>query len=131
MVIKTDISAKRSLAVLLFAGVGAGFINGLLGAGGGIILVYALSALNPDKSASAVRDNFASTIACILPISLVSAVIYSHSGTVDVTQVPKFILSAIAGGAAGALLMDKLSAATIKNMFAILLIIAGINMILR
>lgn len=50
------------------AGAGAGFINGLFGAGGGMVLVPLLNRLtNMDD-----RDIFSSSIAIILPVCLVS-----------------------------------------------------------
>ena len=76
----------RAGVLLLWAavGLGAGFINGLLGAAGGILLVTALPYLptpsllsvgaNPYGQAGADRrDLFASALAVMLPVSAVSA----------------------------------------------------------
>ncbi|UKI12531.1 MAG: hypothetical protein L6V84_07565 [Oscillospiraceae bacterium] len=92
---------------------GAGFINGLLGAAGGILLVTALPYLptpsllsvgaNPYGQAGADRrDLFASALAVMLPVSAVSALRYRLAG---VDPLPRsllpLLLPAAAGGTAG------------------------------
>lgn len=111
-------------------GAAAGFVNGLLGAGGGIIMVYAFSAVC-DKDDNGVKDAFASTVAAILPISIVSALTYTFSGTVDLSLLPRYALPAVAGGLLGARLMGSISAIWLKRIFALTVIYAGINMIVR
>ena len=59
---------KKSLLVI--GGLTAGFVNGLLGTGGGIIIIFILGKINEYNDS---KDNFATAIAAILPISLVSA----------------------------------------------------------
>lgn len=59
------------------SGAAAGLINGFFGAGGGMVLVPLLIHLGklPDKEA------FASSIAIILPLCLVSLFVYGASGS--------------------------------------------------
>lgn len=123
--------AKTRLILLAATGAAAGFLNGLLGAGGGIVLIYALTALNPDKTADGVRDNFAATIACVLPVTLLSAFLYARDGRMDFSAVTPLILPALLGGLAGALLLGKINTVLLKRLFALLVIYSGINMILR
>ncbi len=123
--------AKARLLLLAASGAAAGFLNGLLGAGGGIILIYALSALNPDKSPNGVRDNFASTIACILPVTILSALLYARDGRMDLSAVSPLVLPAAVGGLAGAYLLGRINTALLKKLFALLVIYSGISMILR
>ena len=70
--------AKRMMdkkhIIALFFGIIGGFLNGFLGAGGGIILLLALNIVNPPKGHEKTRDNFASVVAVVLMISTVSAV---------------------------------------------------------
>ncbi len=123
--------AKTRLILLAATGAVAGFLNGLLGAGGGIVLIYALTALNPDKSEDGVRDNFAATIACILPVTLLSAFLYAKDGRMDVYAVAPLVLPAILGGFVGAWFLGKINTVLLKRLFALLVIYSGISMILR
>ncbi len=116
---------------LAAAGIAAGFINGLLGAGGGIVTVYALSALSKSRNEFSPRDNFAMTVASVLPVSVISAVSYVTSLRADVTSAPKYLIPAVAGGIIGALFTDRLNTDLLKTIFAVLTVIAGINMILK
>lgn len=111
-------------------GAAAGFVNGLLGAGGGIIMVYAFSSVY-DKDDDGVKDAFASTVAAILPISVVSALTYTFSGAAQLSLLPRYILPAAAGGLLGARFMGTISAAWLKRIFALTVIYAGINLIVR
>ena len=129
MVLEVSRKAKRTVLALSAAGLAAGFLNGLLGAGGGIVLVYALSLLRPDRSPDGVRDTFAATVACVLPMTAVSALLYAESGRLGGISLTGMILPAAAGGVCGALLLDKISTGILKKIFAALVLFAGIRMI--
>lgn len=116
---KNNVCRTVLLAGAAFA---AGTVNGFLGTGGGIVLMFALSAAVPDMN---VRDRFATLIAVILPLSLISALVYGKAA--DMSAASPYILPGIMGGAAGALLLDRLSVGTVKRMFALMVIWAGIN----
>lgn len=129
MIIKLEKKAAASLCFLLMTGAAAGFCNGFLGAGGGIILLFALKKLNPQKGASAERDNFASVVAAVLPLCVVSAITYSGSGNFPADMFAALVLPAAAGGVLGAFLTDRLNTSVLKGIFAVILIVAGISMI--
>ena len=112
--------------ILVACGLCAGFINGLLGTGGGILIIFTLSKLYPDSDP---KDNFATAIACILPMSVVSAGFYLKGGSVAPGDVMIYILPAIAGGVTGAYLLCRIKASLLKKIFACLVIWAGVNMI--
>ncbi len=114
--------------LLPLGGLCAGFINGLLGTGGGIIIIFALGKLFPDSDP---KDNFASAIACILPMSVVSAGFYLTGGSVALGEVGTYILPAIIGGILGALLLCKIKTNLLKKLFALLIIWAGVSMVMR
>ena len=75
-----DISPALRLSLLLFAGALAGFLNGFLGSGGGIILIFAMTFLCRDMSA---KERFSTAVASVLPMSLVSAVVYLSNGSLS------------------------------------------------
>lgn len=114
------------LAILIPGGMLAGFINGFLGTGGGILLVFLLGLVLPDgeDKDNAARDRFATVIAVIIPLSLVSAMIYSDS--VPTTLSAPFILPGMLGGAAGGFLLDRINVKWLKKIFALMVIWAGI-----
>ena len=68
-----------SLVRATFVGLAAGFLSGLFGVGGGILLVPALVMLLhlPQRMASG------TSLAAVLPISFASLVSYTLSGSVD------------------------------------------------
>lgn len=116
---------------LIAAGLAAGAVNGLLGAGGGIIIVFALAAYNKSHSKSSVRDNFATTVASVLPMSIISAGSYISTLDANTEGVAIFLLPAVLGGIVGAFLTDRINIDILKLIFAALTVVAGINMIIK
>ncbi len=102
----------------------AGVVNGFLGTGGGIVLMLAM-ALLPKDGEDGVRDRFATLIAVILPLSLISAIMYGDK--IDFSLTVPYLIPGILGGVSGALLLDKLSVNLVKRLFAVMVIWAGIN----
>ncbi len=111
---------------LAFLAIIAGVVNGFLGTGGGIVLMFALSIL-PAGDDNAVRDRFAALIAVILPLSLISA--FSYGDSIDFSAATPFLFPGILGGVVGALLLDRLNVKIVKKLFAAMVIWAGINFI--
>ncbi|MBQ8914943.1 MAG: sulfite exporter TauE/SafE family protein [Clostridia bacterium] len=122
-------SKLKKGALILIGGAIGGFINGLLGAGGGIILLWVLARLNPEKGGNAVRDNFAAVVLTVLILSCASAVTYSAKNGIDTKSLLTLAVPGMAGGVLGAYLTDRLNTDILKLVFSILIIIAGINMI--
>lgn len=122
-------SASR-LTLLIACGVAAGMINGLLGAGGGIILVFAISYFCkntlPDR-----RDVFANALVVTLTLTLLSTLQYIRSGNAPPSDLSRFVLPAAVGGIAGGLLMRRISSDSLGKLFAILLVVSGFIMIFR
>lgn len=122
-------SIKRS-AFILLGGLAAGFVNGLLGAGGGIIAVFVLShacaAVLPDR-----RDIFANAIAVMLPVSAVSAAFYALGGKIDTSDFGAFFVPAVLGGISGGFLLRKINTALLRKVFAAVVIVSGIMMIVK
>lgn len=115
----------------LTVGAIAGIINGLLGAGGGIIITYYLShALNSEEKSE--NGVFANAVATMLPISVASVVLYLIKGYVSLEKELLTILpSAIIGGILGAFLLKKLKLKIVKIIFAALVTISGFLMLFK
>ena len=106
--------------------VGVGLINGFFGGGGGMLCVPLIEkGLNvPSKKAHA------TTIAVILPLSIVSSVVYIMNNTIDIFKLSIITLGVVLGGILGAFLLKKLNNNFIKIIFAIVMLLAGIKMVL-
>ena len=113
------------MALLALFSLLAGAINGFLGTGGGIVLVYALGAITDNDK----KDNFAITLCAIIPMSLVSLISYGNSGNIDTSLVKTLIFPAVIGGALGALLTDKIRTKYLSLFFALLVMYSGIWLI--
>ena len=120
---------KNSAPLLIICGVVSGFINGLLGAGGGIIIVFILSKFM--KNDASPRDIFANALCVMLPVSAVSCIIYSLRGQISFEGFPSLIIPAVAGGILGGLLLCKIKTNILKTLFAILVVISGVILVLK
>ena len=78
----------------IFAGLGAGVVAGLFGAGGGMVLVPLLTLLTPMEE----EEIFPSSITIILPICLVALTITAITGTVDFRTALPYLFGSAAGG---------------------------------
>ena len=115
-----------ALWLTMIVGVLAGFINGLLGTGGGIILIFALNKYLKKVDS---KDVFVLTLTVTVALSIVSAAVYYLKGGLVIKDGLQYGVFAIPGGIAGAYLLDKLKANTVKKAFGLLVIWAGLNMI--
>lgn len=135
--------AAAVLPILLWGlvGFGAGLINGLLGAAGGILLVAALPqlpaptrlSLGADPFAAGhmdQRDLFATALAVMLPISAVSAFNYWRSGIRPELRFTLFLLLPVAvGGFVGGLLLERTSQTFLRRLFAAVILVSGARML--
>ena len=109
-------------------GLGAGFLNGLLGAGGGIVIVFGLSKLLGDRLQDR-RSVFPTAIAIMLPLSLLSVLQYARQGSIDVSFLGWLILPAITGGVIGGLVLRRLSAKALSRLFAAVVLASGVMLV--
>ena len=121
-------------ALYVAAGLGAGLLNGLLGAAGGILLVAVLPHLPRLHTQDAVADNrrdiLATSIAVMLPVSAVSLILYFLRGLQPPTELLSAIwLPSLIGGLIGAWLLDRLPVRTVKILFALLVLVSGVRMV--
>lgn len=116
------------LSILALCGALAGVLNGFLGSGGGIILVFAMTYLCKDMDT---KDTFSTAVASVLPLSVFSALIYYKNGVLPTKDIWRFLIPGAFGGIFGSFIMDKLSPKVLKVIFAALMVFAGTRMIMR
>ena len=108
-------------------GIIVGIISGLFASGGGLILVplytYVIK-LNE-------KDARATSIFCILPMVIVTAIVYSKNNFMDLNLGVKCAIGGIFGGMLGGKLLNKVKDKYLKIIFIIFLLYAGINIIMR
>ena len=104
----------------------AGFINGFFGAGGGMIVVPLLILLVglEDKQA------FSSAISIILPLTIVSLVIYAKDGSLDFKAALPYLLGGAGGGVLAGLWFKKVSARFLHIALGLLILFGGARLIL-
>lgn len=120
----------RDVVYWLVMGVLAGFVNGLLGAGGGILIVFALaSRLGYGEENS--RDLYANALCVMFPISVLSCIRYARAGHLSLEGFGIYALPAVIGGVVGGILLGKVRGSVLKKLFGALVIYSGILLIVR
>lgn len=118
-------AVKRKRALIALAGVFIGAVNGIFGAGGGMLAVPALSFIMGFDD----RHAHATAIAVILPLCLVSTVVYALRSTFNWAVVIPTVIGVILGGILGALLLKRLSNDVISFIFYAVMLLCGIKML--
>ena len=114
-------TAKTALVAIT-----GGFVNGLFGSGGGTIFVPGSQKFLGFETHKA----HATTVAVILPLSIVSAVVYAAGVGVDWMAVACVSAGGVAGGYLGAKLLNRLSDTRLHKLFGVFMIAAAIRMII-
>ena len=107
----------------VLVGAAAGTVNGFFGAGGGMVLVPLLLHFMKLEPKSA----FASSVAIILPLSLVSAIIYILRGNLDFITALPYLLGGLIGGLIGGTIFKKVPAVWLKRGLGLLIIYGGVR----
>lgn len=107
---------------LLFGGI-TGILNGLLGAGGGMVAVPVL------RKQMGIKESHATSIAIILPMSIASGISYILKGSVEISEALVYIPGGLIGAFVGIMLMKKIKPVVIKKIFAVVMLWAGFRMV--
>ena len=115
-----------TLTFLLVVGLGAGTLGSMLGVGGGIIMVPALTFLNvpPTQAAS-------TSLIAVMATSISSTIEYSRQKRINYGLGLQMAACAIPGGVLGAVLSEYLLQDTFKLYFGILLVLTGLYILYR
>jgi len=103
-------------------GLVGGVTSGLFGVGGGIVMVPAMFYfLKLD-----IKTAIGTSLVVIIPTAISGALKHQHLGNIDWRVAAMLVPLAVAGGFLGAYLTGHLPAETLKRLFGVLLVGAGI-----
>lgn len=116
---------NKKIWLTALAGATAGTVNGLFGAGGGMVLVPLLSALTD------IRDDeiFPASISIILPICLVSLSFSALTGTFAIKEAFPYLIGSAAGGIIAGVLGKKIPVVWLHRVLGILILWGGVRYI--
>ncbi len=102
-------------------GLAAGAVNGLFGAGGGIVLLPLLSRW----CGLGEKECFATALGILLPLSALSAILWLGREPVAFSAALPYLLGGVLGGFLAGKWMKKLPAVWLRRAFALLLLVSG------
>ncbi len=117
---------KKKTAISVLWGVVIGTINGMFGAGGGMIAVPVLKKLGLEQ-----KQAHANAIAVILPITVLSAGLYMFRGTVKLSDAWIYLPTGVIGALLGTFCLKKISPVWLKRIFGGFMVYAGIRLLMR
>ncbi len=108
------------------AGAAAGIANGFFGGGGGMILVPLLVRhCKLDQ-----RQAFATSVAIILPLCILSSTVYYFRGGLDFNTALPYLAGGLIGGWIGGKVFKKLNMVWLRRAFALLILYGGVKSLL-
>jgi uncharacterized membrane protein YfcA len=115
----------KTIAGGLGIGISAGILSGLVGVGGGIIIVPALVYFFGMDQKTAQGTSLA---VLLPPTGLLAFIQYYRGGYVDVKMALLIIFGVLFGGWLGGYFAVSLPQATLRKVFAIVMLVAAIKM---
>ncbi len=125
-IITSEVIIIKKFLKNAFFGALIGVVNGLLGAGGGMIAVPLLKKCGLEQ-----KSAHANAVAVILPISVLSAILYVIRGNVAINDALPFIPSGVIGSFIAVLILNKISPTILKIIFGGFMVWAGVRMLVR
>ena len=107
-------------------GLAAGFLSGLLGVGGGVIMVPALVLVAGFTQHRA----HATSLLAVIPIAVVGALIYALDDSISLGTGALLAVGGLVGAPLGARIMAGLRDSTLKIVFGCLGIVLGVLQVL-
>ncbi len=121
-----DTPGARYWVILAVIGIVGGFLSGLFGIGGGIIMVPLLvtfAGLNQ-------REAAATSLAAIVPTAIIGSITYFVNGEIDIAAGAIISVGAVSGALIGSVLLRRLSLAWLRWMFIALLLLVAARLLL-
>ena len=118
---------KKTDTILALSAIFAGIINILVGAGGGVLIIFAMQFFMREIEEKSI---YAITNTAIMILSLVSLFSYVSSGELRLPDIYPFLVPALVGGAIGALLLGRIKTKHLRLVFAAITFYSGVRMVL-
>ena len=117
--------SPAALAAFVAIGAGAGLLSGLFGVGGGLLMVPALVLL----VGMAQHRAHATSLAAIVPIAVVGALIFGRADSVEVVAAAVLAGGSLLGVQAGARAMGGLSGERLALVFGSVVFVVALAML--
>ena len=118
-------SVRPNAFLLAGVGLGAGLLSGLFGVGGGIVMVPAMVLL----AGMAQQRASATSLAAIVPIAAVGAIIFGRADSVDLAAAAVLVVGSLVGVQIGARLMPRVGDDRLRIGFGIFMIAVALTML--
>jgi uncharacterized membrane protein YfcA len=116
----------ETVLILLLIGLAAGFLGGLVGIGGGVLIVPALVLL---LGLSQHMAQGISLAMILFPVGILGVINYYKNGYVDFKYAGLIALGFFAGSYLGSKFSLSLSQDTVKKIFAVVMILLSIKLL--
>ena len=110
----------------LLAGALAGLVNGLFGAGGGLVLVPLYRRADPQHP----RVAFATSVAVIAPLCAVSFLLMQARQPTDLAAAAPYLLGGALGGFCSGPALRRLPVLWLRRLFGLFLLYGGVRALL-
>lgn len=110
----------------LCTGALAGLTNGLFGAGGGLFLVPLLSRWCGLEQ----RAAFATSVAVIFPLSILSVILYATNGSLSLSAALPYLIGGAVGGLIAGRIFQSVKTIWLRRAFGALILYGGIRAVL-
>lgn len=107
-----------------FLGLISGVINGLFGSGGGLIAVPLL-----EKTGIDAKKSHATSIAIILPLSIISTIFYLYNKSFNISDALPYIPFGVIGAIVGSMILKRISNKLLHKIFGGIIIISAFKML--
>ena len=112
---------RSKMTGIIIAGLGAGAVNGLFGAGGGMVLIPLLTVLTDIHE----DEIFPTSVSIILPICLVSILFSLTGNTLSFGTVLPYLFGSIAGGVIAGLIGRRIPTIWLHRFLGVLILWGG------